>query len=270
MKEDWLNTCLTLSERKADFYSGCRKILRGRRITFRNIKGDVRLEDAGYTKAKMAYLTRAYLHQESIDVAKKLWDRRQGQKKYGSVGFTCYNHFIKTDPDKKSKRASVMGPCIQSVCLTLMENGKSSAVDVFYRTTELFKKFPADLVFLHDVLLQPFNLPSPTITFHFANITLHPMYYVTLIPHFDEPLMELDILRLKDKFFFDWVVKWTARYIIPEYHRGIAKFAQAQRVKMDAQRRIPTPTLKELQKYLIEHHPGHRNNYEDPGDDDSE
>jgi hypothetical protein len=75
------------------------------------------------------------------------------ERSYGSVGFTTYNHFLKNSPTKKSKRASVMGPCIQSVVIT-QHNKKQYSIDCFYRTTELLKKFPADLVFIRDVLSE--------------------------------------------------------------------------------------------------------------------
>ncbi len=267
MKADWLDHCLALAEKKETLYSGCRKIIRNQSLTF-DLPFDIALEDAGYTKAKMAYLERAYLHSESLQVATQLWLRRREQQKYGSVGVTCYNHFIKNDPAKKSKRASVMGPCIQSYTLTLTKKN-TVAIDVFYRTTELFKKFPADLVFLKNSLLN-FDFTGFTtqdVTCHFANITLHPMYFVTILPHLPNPLASLERLKSRDKYFFDWVIKWTARYTHPDYHRGIAKFAQAQRVQKDALNRIQN--LQELNSYLIKNHPGHRNEYnEDLENDD--
>ena len=143
MKKDWLRWSLSLSREPADFYSGARKILRNRTLTFTRVKDDLTIGDSGFTKMKMTLLRKGYIHEESIEAAIMLWERRKSQRKYGSVGFTCYNHFIKTDPNKKSKRASVMGPCIQAVTLTLLNDG-TTVVDVFYRTTEFFKKFPAD------------------------------------------------------------------------------------------------------------------------------
>lgn len=269
MKQSWINNALACAEQKADFYSGCRKILRARTMTFKLGK-DLKIEDGGYTKSKLTLLRKGYLHVESRDVAKQLWARRLDQDKYGSVGFTTYNHFIKNDPTKKSKRASVMGPCIQSVVLTLL-NDRTTAVDVFYRTTEIFKKFPADLVFLRDELLGgEFALKRPTLTCHFANVTAHPMYFITLVPSLDDPIGALASIKHKDKFFFDWCIKWSARYICKEYSRGIDKFSQALRVRKDALERIDKHTLRELQHYFKKNHPGYRNDYKEPtdGDDD--
>jgi hypothetical protein len=144
-------------------------------------------------------------------------------------------------------------------------------VDIFYRTTELFKKFPADLVFVRDVLLAGFDFttaPLQSITFHFANVTCHPMYFVTLLPLLDDPIDELESIRKSDKYFFDWIVKWTSRYLVPEHHRGIQKFAQAMRVCQDAQSRIPKKMMPKLLTYLRKHHPGYRNDYTAPEEDD--
>lgn len=264
MIDNWLDYCMKLATTPADFYAGGnRKIMRNQSIVFDDVRNDLQMADAGYTKSKQTMLRRLYLHEESLAMAVQLWDRRVKQAKYGSVGFTTYNHLLKTDPDKSAKRTSVMGPCIQSVTLTYMDN-KSCQVDAFYRTTELFKKFPADLVFIRDDLLSRFDFtgaPVTSITFHFANVTCHPMYFVTLIPLLADPIGEFELIRKKDFRFFEWVVKGTSRYLIPEYHRGIEKFAQAMRVSMDANNRIDDRTKKELVIYLKKHHPGFRTKY---------
>jgi hypothetical protein len=272
MKDDWIRNCLRLSRMEADLWSGCRKIMQGVSLTFDINKPNVTLADAGYTKYKMTLLLKLYKHQESIDAAKVLWDRRKKQAKYGSVGFHCYGHLIKgqrsgtEEIEGKSSRSSVMGPCIQAVNITYIRKGEAT-VDVFYRTTELFKKFPADLVMLKDYLLSEFDFTDLRITnvrMHFANVTLHPMYFVTLLPSIADPIAELERIKKVDRRFYDWIVKWTARYVIEEYHRGIAKFGQAQRVKKDALSRIKGADLKKFQKYLKDNHPGHRNDYVAP------
>lgn len=276
MKDEWVKEVLRLSRREADFYSGCRKIITQHSIRFDDLwddKDPLILEDAGYTKSKMSHLIRLYVHEESIEAALKLWALRRAKTAYGSVGFTCYNHFQKNSETKKSKRASVMGPCIQSVVITQIKGGKKGKymIDAFYRTTEILKKFPADLIFIRDVLLKDFDFSGMEfagLTCHFANVTVHPQYFVTLIPHLEDPIRELERIKKKDKFFFDWIIKWSARYICEEHERGIAKFAQALRVKDDATKRIRGKTRKLLQKYFRDNHPGHRNDYVDPEGED--
>lgn len=276
LKNQWLDLCLDLSSKPANFYSGARKIIRPVTRTFKRPMGNDHLliQDAGYTKSKLTMLRKNYLHEESIAVAVQLWNKRVGQDKYGSVSFTCFNHFVKGgDIDaKRSKRASVFGPCIQSVSLTFL-NDRTTSVDVFYRTTELFKKFPADLVFLRDVLLEYFDFskaPIKSVTFHFANVTVHPMYAVTIMPLLDDPIGELEEIAKRDTYFHTWVVKWTARYLCPEHHRGIQKFAQAMRVHKDANERLPAGVKKELVKYLRANHPGFKKDYVPPENDEDD
>lgn len=274
MKHDWLNTCFELSQEPADFYSGARKILRNRHFSIKRIRDDLTMADAGYARQKMTMLTKNYLHEESKAVAIDLWEKRLGQRKYGSVSFTTFNHFVKggSVDAKRSKRASVFGPCIQSVSLTWVNTDRVE-VDVFYRTTELLKKFPADLVFIRDVLLDGFRFdetPLRAINFHFANVTVHPMYWVTIAPLLKDPMRELEEIRKADEYFFNWVVKWTARYLCPEHHRGIQKFAQAMRVCTDARKRISPDVMPSLIAYLNEHHPGYRSEYVDPDQEEED
>lgn len=276
MKDEWALHVLRLSKQEADLYAGCRKIITHRSLFFQDLwdhEDPLILEDAGYTRAKMAHLVRGYLHEESIEKAVMLWNLRRQKTSYGSVGFTTYNHFLKNDAVKKSKRASVMGPCIQAVTITQVKGGKKGQyfIDAFYRTTEILKKFPADLVFIRDVLLKDFDFSGMEflgLTCHFANITVHPQYFVTIIPHLEDPIGELEKIKRKDRYFYDWIIKWTARYLCEEHFRGIAKFAQALRVKMDADKRITGKTRRKLAEYLRENHPGHKNDYVDPDGDD--
>jgi hypothetical protein len=277
MKDDWVHNCLVLAATPADIFSGARKILFNQTIEFDGediwaAKDPIVLEDAGYTKNKLKHLERLYLHHDSRAAAIKLWKLRRQKPSYGSVSFHCYNHFQKNDETKKSKRASVMGPCLQSVVITQIKNsgkGRLFRIDVFYRTTEVLKKFPADLVFIRDVLLQGFDFEGMQcvgMTCHFANLTVHPMYFVTILPMLQDPARELDRIKKADRHFYDWVIKWTARYLVPKHFRGIEKHSQSMRVKHDADLRIKGKARKKLIKYLDKNHPGHTRDY-NPKDD---
>jgi hypothetical protein len=282
MKDDWVHSCLMLAAEPADIFSGARKILFNRTLEFDGddiwaAEDPIVLSDAGYTTNKLRHLERLYFHEESRASAIKLWGIRRLKPSYGSVSFHCYNHFQKNDETKKSKRASVMGPCLQSVVLTQIKNTQKEKlfrIDVFYRTTEVLKKFPADLVFIRDVLLKGFDFSGMRcvgMTFHFANLTVHPMYFVTILPHLEDPCRELDRIRLVDKHHFDWIVKWTARYLVPKHFRGIQKHAQSMRVKDYADTALKGWRRRELIKYLDENHPGHTRAYspkEEKGDEE--
>jgi hypothetical protein len=262
MLDIWLETALELASSEGDFYTGARKIHRNKLITFPGeaIKDDLEIEDIGFTKTKMTLLRKGYYVEESIKVAQMLWELCLQKRKYRSAGFHCYNHLLKSDPNKKSKRASVMGPCIQSVCLTYLED-HTTAIDCFYRTTEYFKKFAADLIFLRDVLLPEFdftNAPIREINFHFAGLTCHPMYFITLLPHLDDPVAAIKDLRENDEYFWNWVVKWTARYLVEEHFHGIEKYMQAMRVRKVSLELLTKGQQKKLVKYLRANHPGYK------------
>lgn len=272
LRDTWIEHCLRLAEQPADFYAGGRKIIQAQRLFFPSLDDSLQIGDAGYTKSKISMLTRHYLHEESKNVAIELWKKRRKQGSYGSVGFTCYAHFVKggSIDAKRSKRASVFGPCIQSLTISHV-NKKQVRVDAFYRTTELFKKFPADLVFIRDVLLDGFDFRDMEVELvcHFANVTCHPMYFVTLIPHFESPLGTLRFIKKADPYFHDWIVKWTARYVCEEYERGILKFSQALRVRKDARERLGAAgILEKVQGYVRKYHPGYRNDYIPPEEEE--
>ena len=66
------------------------------------------------------------------------------------------------------------------------------------------------------------------------------------------------------------MTKWSARYICDEYMRGILKFSQALRVRDTTLERLKPSRLKKLQAYCRENHPGYRNDYVDPEEDEDE
>ena len=270
MKQFWLDSCTALGATRATFYSGCRKIISPVILEYKmEHHGDLTLADCGFTNNKLQMLKKNYYLEPSVKAAKELWNERIKKDKYGSVGVSCYGHYVKGDVKGATPRGSKFGPCIQAVTLTY--NKRKTTVDVFYRTTELLKKFPADLVFLRDVLLSEFNFnkaPIERINFHFANVTVHPMYWITLVPHLDDPIKTLEALRKRDSFFWKWIVKWSARYVRDEYSNGIQKFAQALRVGVIARRNISKEKLRELQKYFRKNHHGMRGDEEESDSDD--
>lgn len=263
MKKDWITFCKFLMATPADEMAGGRKILYDISCTFADIKDDLQLSNAGYTNSKMRALERLYLVEESRDAVVPLWKQRREKRKYGSVSFTCHGHTTKADPNKGSKRASVMTPCIQSMSLTYRGDHTTTA-HAFYRTTEVFKKFPADLVFIRDVLLPPFGEMPDRITFFFANVTVHPMYFAVLAPNLGDPVKALENIKDKDYPFWKWCVKWTARYLIPEYHRGIEKFSQGMSVHKSFHKYIDPYVKEELTEYVSENHPGMSKEYVPP------
>lgn len=263
MRQEWIDLCLRMMATPADEYSGARKIIHNVTHTMTDLSDDLEMIHAGYTGSKMSMLKRLYLVEDSQLSVVPLWEKRKSQRKYGSVSFTTHGHTTKSEVGKGSKRASVMTPCIQSMSLTY-HGDHSTTAHAFYRTTEVFKKFPADLVFIRDVLMPPFGEMPDRLTFFFANVTVHPMYFATLATNLDDPCGELEKIEKVDPHFWMWCVKWTARYLIPEYHRGIQKYAQGMRVH-DMFHKLIDPDIKEeMIEYLEENHPGMKDDYVDP------
>ena len=241
MKRDWIKHSFDLACAPADFYTSDRKIIRRRQLTFRNWDDDLSMEDLSYGDYKSTLLRKNYFNVESRQVAIDLWQRRRGLNKYGSVSFTTFNHYVKGSKvvngeiPEDAGIGSVFGPCIQAVSITYIDK-ETSAVDVFYRTTEWFKKFPADLVFIRDELLgDDFILGDFDVTFHFANITMHPMYFITLLPFID-PIPSIERIHRADPIFYSKILKWLGRYLIDD--TGIIKFAQAMRTKDKAVKKL--------------------------------
>lgn len=256
MKERWIKLCSKLSAEPTDFYAAARKILRNHTVIFRedSWKGDLTLGDIGYTKNKLNRLVKDYLHLASRDKAVELWTHFTKRGSYASASFTTYNHLVKAGATSPSETIETRGPCLQSVVLSLVPTGRGTvgcSVDVFYRTTEFFKKFPADLILL-DVLLEPFNFEAAPIisrNFHFAGVTCHPMYVIVPAALAVDPVEFFENIRKGDPQFFKQCVNWTHKYLVTS--RGITKFAQAIATQNKGIERLKkNGTLSELTDYI--------------------
>lgn len=252
MKDAWLNHCLDLSSVKADFYAANRKIIRNKSLVFKRWKDDLTLKDIGYTTNKLKRLIKDYIHEESRSKSIELWKHFVKRNTYSSTSFHTYNHLVKSGVTQPSESVETRGPCLQSVVITLLPKRKA-AIDVFYRTTELYKKFPADL-FLVNELLKPFDFSETPIvsrTFHFANITCHPMYIIVPVALDSRPIDIFEAIRVDDPEFFKVCMKWMYRYLVDD--TGIIKYQQAMRNKQCAIQQLKeTGTLKQLTHYVKE------------------
>jgi hypothetical protein len=247
LKDEWIFRCLALARKNADLWeAGQRKILRQRCITFECWDDSLQVDDVGYTSAKMRLLEHLYLNEESRAPAVELWTKRRRMARYGSVAFHCYNHFV-----KRASRDSEQGPCLQSVVITWL-NKRQAAIDVWYRSTEWFKKFPADVVFLRDVLLTPFDLSGMefTVTFSLANITIHPGYWAVILHHLPDPISAMERIRHHDLQFHRVMFNWTRAYLCPEHGASIAKHTQSLRVQKHVLAVITGSRRRALQTYL--------------------
>lgn len=244
--QSWLNACKTLALKPADFYGHDRKIFRGVQIDFTG-KYDLALSRIGYRPQKVAQLRRLYKHQESYDIAVDMYKYFVKEKKYNSTSFHCYNHLLKPGATSPLQKKLTRGPCMQSVVLT-HEPRSGDYVDVFYRTTELFKKFPADLIFLFEDLLPDFKLERlQTVRCHFSNVTLHPMYFpIAACASVDPVDFYFDSLELGDSFSKN-SCKWSLKYL--DNDSGILKFKQAIAVRDYVKSCLTDLQVKQIVKF---------------------
>ena len=259
MIDQWIDFCFLVAKTPAEFYADSRKILRNKTLTFTTWDKSLNLEDIGFAQNKINTLTRHYINEEALSAAKKLWDERTSTKTYGSVGFHCYNHYVKVAAEKRTKLDTAVGPCLQAVILTQLLS-KQTSIDIYYRSVEIFKKFPADVILLRDVILPQFSFaksPVIEINFHFTNITAHPMYFVQHLPYHKDPVLMMEFVKTYDSFFYEWVVKWAARFLCDEYRsEGIMKYSQAKMIQKFVDDNYTSKQKKTLGEYMRVNHPG--------------
>lgn len=151
----------------------------------------ISLEDLGYSGSgnKISQLTRNYYNPESVKSAReKLGIRVAKKSNYTSV-------MISMVGEKKDPRSQ--GHCMSSMVIThnpknLLRGKKMSvAIDIFYRSTEIIRKFGADLIFLSTKVIPESLPPSLSlediteVRFHFSNVYFSPTFYPLLIPLLD-------------------------------------------------------------------------------------
>lgn len=240
----WLSTINKVLKHEQGFHVSGKFIAQNVQLSYPSsaIKLDLTLDMLGFQKKKLTMLRDYYYHDESIRVALSQLEHRRELKTYGSCGVTTYAHLAK-------KERPMHGPCIQSLVFTHMPDGTVN-VNVYYRTTEVFKKFAADLIFLRDIILPQFGV-NGSITFTFANATFHPMYWVVSAPYLTDPVKHLNRLRSQDLIVWRGIIRWTHRFI--EQPGSLLKFKQGYRVSKHLHRLLDPDKLNELRKYVEKH-----------------
>jgi hypothetical protein len=237
LKAQWIEECLRLARRPSNIYASERKIIRNQRVTL-TLDDSLSLASVGYTDRKGGMLEGLYLNEESRDAALKQWEGRK-RGKFTSVAFHCFNHF-----EKRSGLVGTQGPCLTSVIVTDTTRGVDATIA--YRSSEFFRKFPADLVFVRDVLMDGFGVS--TVTFNFANVTVHPLYFPILIPLLEDPVSVLRDLQERDPRFARIVLRQAKDLLCGG--KTNANFGQGQRVAKHALASTDPATLKKVQAYL--------------------
>lgn len=259
MRRDWLELCQRVASTPGTYWSGGKKILRNQTFSFPDPMGPISVEEIGYTRTKMALLTKAYIHEESLSSAVDQWNNRRNYKpkSHWSTGFSCYNHILKSHSqavlDGEESLGSVMGPCLQAVTISHTIVG-TAEVDVFYRTTEVFKKFPADLVLIRDHMLSRFDFdrtPLGSITFHVANMTVSPTYIPAALTVSRDPIGFMESVLAGDPQFHRAACRWGIKLLLGEE----SKFNQARRAQRAIKKLMTEFSQDNLVRYMIDHYP---------------
>lgn len=256
MKREWAEHCIEAACTSPLLWAPFRKVLKPVPPVTLDLGDDLGLADLGFTRHKLRYLSKAYDEPVSRAEALRHWletDRR-------SVCFTTYNHFIKSGATMLHGPSRYdFGPCLQSVVITrdihpdgrLPPRGQVGKiwVDVFYRSTEIAKKFPSDLVFIRDVLLKPFDLPAGTpVICHFANMAVHYIYFPTVIPSLDDWHWSFQKIRRHDERFHTLILRGLS--VIIGKRQKPKLLSQIKAVQRHLVESLPKSELRSLERYV--------------------
>lgn len=252
LKERWLELCLDLSQDKAYLVVGTRKVLRN--VTW-NLSGeDWNTGDfdvqklVGYRswKTKKMQLARYYLNPEEFERAKDKYAHiRDTLKRYDSVNMTLKNEtkFGWTRQDH----------CMASMIISHWPRRKDhpggAEIDVYYRTTEVAKKFAADLAFFREEVFPAFE-PIHKIRFVFSTCNLSVAFTPALFLALKDPVGFLENIRIEDERHWRRICSYLRRYLVPE---ADMKFRQHDRIRVKLQTAMAVEKQKALKGYLHEH-----------------
>ena len=202
------------------------------------------LEETGYTTNKIKQLVRNY---EPKNVERAIEDLkwRIEKKKYGSG--VIYFQGLK-------KKGTKQDWCMTGMVVSFYPQLKSTRVTIFYRTAESIKRFRGDLVYLTKYVFPKFAevfklAPPTTVTFNFANITLHPMFWLLSIEHMPRWANVLKHVENKNPKLFRNIVYWSWRYLL-DTSKSIDSYSSARQVRLIALRCISDDNLRDFKAWL--------------------
>ena len=182
-------------------YNGARKIVRDVIWAPGQIPA-VDLEAIGYARSgvKMKALQRMYFDPKECQRIKTLLKKREKQS------FTAVSMSMRAG----EKDGRSMGHCIDSTVIASDEHAQTW-VTVMYRSTEVIKKFTADLAFLPWVFEQLEIKPSG-VSFFFSNAYLSGVFFPTLFGSLD-PIEFLKMLRRREPVLFVVATRFLRRTV---------------------------------------------------------
>ena len=183
-------------------YNGARKIVRNMLWTPGKIP-EVDLTAIGYVRpnTKLKALQRMYFNPEEASRIRGLLKKREGQ----AFSALCMSM---RGGDKHGKS---MGHCIDSISFSLGDDVRAT---VMYRSTELIKKFAADLAFIPWVFDQ-LEVKVDHVDFFFSNAYLSGVFFPTLF-RYHEPIEFLEKIRKEEPELFIVATRFLRRTVRTE------------------------------------------------------
>lgn len=145
----------------------------------------VTMEDLHYTPTKMKQLLRSYWNEEEATRFREAIAKRE---RHDFSALSMKMHGI-------PKRSQSMGFCMDNLVLSIRGDGRLEAT-MMYRSTEITRKFGADLVFLPWVFDQ-LGVKPDSVTFMFANAFWSGVFMPTAFLY-EEPIPYLENLLRRD------------------------------------------------------------------------
>lgn len=181
-------------------YNGARKIVQ-RVLWEPRVLPTIDLELIGYARplTKLKALQRMYYNPDEADRVRKMMKHREEQ------AFTAVAMSMRAGA--KDRRS--MGWCMESMVIGLTPD--RTTVNLIYRSTEVIKKFTADLAFLPWVFNQLEIVPDD-ISFYFSNAYLSGVFFPALF-RFLDPIEFLKMLRKREPKLFVVATRFLRRSV---------------------------------------------------------
>lgn len=156
----------------------------------------------GYARpeTKLKALDRMYYNELEAARVRALLKKREGQA-FSAVSMSML---------AGAKDARSMGHCLSAIMLSLTP--KRAEVTVTYRSTELIKKFSADLAFIPRVLERIGVMKPDRVSFFFSNCFVSGVFFPTLMRYVD-PIEFLEFLRKREHPMFIVATRFLRRSV---------------------------------------------------------
>lgn len=167
---------------------------------------DLTYYDIGYGKGdhKFNQLKRIYVNDEEIETSRSKLLTRTHSGKSGKSSQSC----IAFRMGNERKQNQSMGYCMQTILVNWFKKDAygepSLIVELQYRSTELTKKFLADLKFLHEYLIprimEGFGREPTEIRFTFGTAYISTMYFPIMFQSEDPYSFLVELAKRDPKF----------------------------------------------------------------------